>query len=89
MEQSDTCYDSPVGIDSILLKEGKYRFGSRLTALPAAFMTAVITTYILIAQEGFRLDQTVSYVAGIAAAVILFVFYLIVLFRSKKTVTDE
>lgn len=72
-----------------LLKEGKYRFGSLLTALPATFMTAVSTTYILIAQEGFRLDQTVSYVVGIAAAMILLVFYLIMLFRSKKTVTEE
>ena len=66
-----------------LLKEGKYRFGSLLTALPATFMTAVSTTYILISQEGFRLDQTVSYIAGIAAAVILFVFYLIVLVRNN------
>ena len=44
-----------------LLKKGKYRFGSLLTAFPAAFMTAVSLTYILMAQEGFRLNQTVSY----------------------------
>ena len=60
-----------------LLKKGKYRFGSLLTAIPAAFMTAVSTTYILISQEGFRLNQTVSYIAGAAAAVFLFAFYTI------------
>lgn len=67
-----------------LLKEGKYRFGSLLTALPAVFMTAVSTTYILIAKEGFQLSQTISYIAGLSAAAILFAVYLIVLFRSLK-----
>ena len=67
-----------------LIKKGKYRFGSLLTALPATFMTAVSTTYILIAQEGFRLDQTVSYISGISIAVILLSTYLIALFRRNK-----
>lgn len=62
-----------------LLKEGTYRFGSLLTAFPAAFMTAVSLTYILMAQEGFRLNQTVSYIAGCTVAVILFVVYLYLL----------
>ena len=65
-----------------LLKEGKYRFGSLLTAFPAAFMTAVSITYILIAQEGFRLDQTISYIIGAAAAIALLIAYLIVLVRN-------
>ena len=34
-----------------LLKKGKYRFGSLLTAFPAAFMTAVSLTYILMAHS--------------------------------------
>ena len=66
-----------------LLKEGKYRFGSLLTAIPASFMTAVSITYIFIAQEGFRLNQIISYIIGISAAVILFVVYLIALIRRK------
>ena len=67
-----------------LLKKGKYRFGSLLTALPASFMTAVSVTYILIAKEGFQLGQTVSYIAGIAAAASLFLLYLILLMRKNR-----
>ncbi len=66
-----------------LLKEGKYKFGSLLTAFPAAFMTAVSLTYILMAQEGFRLNWTVSYIAGAVTAVILFSVYLFILLRKK------
>lgn len=66
---------------SYLLKKGKYRFGSLITALPATFMTAVAVTYILMADEGFRLNQTVSYIIGIAAAISLFTVYLVFLIR--------
>lgn len=67
-----------------LLKKGKYRFGSLLTALPAVFMTAVSTTYILIAKEGLELNQTVSCIAGGAAAAVPFARYLFVLIRKSK-----
>ena len=66
-----------------LLKEGKYKFGSLMTAFPAAFMTAVSLTYILMAQEGFRLDWAVSYITGAVTAVILFSVYLFILLRKK------
>ena len=66
-----------------LLKKGKYRFGSAITALPATFMTAVSTTYILLAKEGLQLGRTVSYAAGIAAAAALFCIYLVFLLRRK------
>ena len=71
-----------------LLKKGKYRFGSLLTAFPATFMTAVTVTYILMAQEGFRLNQTISYIAVICAAVVLFTIYLIALIRNQKKRCD-
>ncbi len=67
-----------------LLKKGKYRFGSLLTVFPATFMTAVTVTYILMAQEGFRLNQTISYISGICAAAVLFAVYLIALIRHQK-----
>lgn len=67
-----------------LLKKCKYRFGSLLTAFPASFMTAVSLTYILMAKEGFQLDQTVSYIAGICAAVVLFGIYILALVRRIK-----
>lgn len=71
---------------SYLIKHGKYRFSSLITALPAVFMTAVSITYILMAKEGLRLNQTISYIVGAGAAVCLFVIYLVI-FR-RKTQTD-
>lgn len=70
---------------SYLLKKGRYPFGSLLTALPAVFMTAVSTTYILIAKEGFHLNQTVSYTAGIIAAAVALCVYLMLLFKNKRS----
>ena len=68
-----------------LLKKGKYRFGSLLTAFPTTFMTAVCITYLLISKEGFQLSQTISYISGIAVASVLFIIYLIFLvIRTKK-----
>ncbi|MFT5872515.1 MAG: carbon starvation protein CstA [Clostridium sp.] len=40
-----------------------------IATLPATFMTAVCTSYILIAPEGFQLSQSISYPAGIIAAI--------------------
>ncbi len=68
-----------------LLKKGKYRFGSLLTALPASFMTAVSVTYIMMANEGFQLDQTVSYISGACAAAVLLAVYLVFLIRQNST----
>ena len=59
-----------------LVKEGKYRFGSLMTAVPAAFMSAVSMTYILMSSEGFRLSALISYPVGGAFAVALFGVYL-------------
>ena len=39
--------------------------------MPAAFMTTVVTTYILVAPEGFSLDYNLSLTIGILVAVIL------------------
>lgn len=69
-----------------LLKKGKYRFGSLLTALPATFMTAVSTTYILMAKEGLRLDQTVSHMIGAVAAAALLIVYVTFLIRKNRNV---
>ncbi len=67
-----------------LVKKGKYRFGSLLSALPAAFMTAVSVTYILTAKEGFRLATAIAYPVGIAVAASLLVIYLISLIRRLR-----
>ena len=65
-----------------LIKEGKYRFGSLITALPGSFMSAVSLTYILMAGEGFGLSAAIAYPAGLCFAVALFCFYVVMLRRS-------
>ena len=67
-----------------LLKEGKNRFGSLLTALPAAFMSAVSVTYILMADEGFGLSPAISYPAGVCCAAALFLAYVLVYRKTQR-----
>ena len=62
-----------------LLKEGKKPAASLLTALPAAFMSAVSMTYILMADEGFGLAAAIAYPAGIVFAAALFCVYIVML----------
>ncbi|MCR4927013.1 MAG: carbon starvation protein A [Lachnospiraceae bacterium] len=73
---------------SYLIKNGKSRFASLLTALPASFMTAVSITYILTAGEGFRLDYSVSAIAGIIAAAVALVIYLTI-WTAKRLVSKN
>ena len=74
---------------SYLIKNGKSRFASLLTALPAAFMTAVSITYILTATEGFGLDYQVSAIVGIAAAAAAFGIYLTIWIAAMKGKTTK
>ena len=67
-----------------LVKKGKSRFGSLVTALPAAFMSAVSLTYILMAGEGFGLPAAVAYPAGIVFAAALFSVYVTLLRRREN-----
>lgn len=67
-----------------LLKKGRYRFGSLMTALPAAFMSAVSMTYILTAQEGFRLSASIACPAGALFAAALFFIYIVKLMKKQK-----
>ena len=66
-----------------LLKNGKKKIYSLLTALPATFMSAVSMTYIMIAKEGFELGKGISYAAGAGFALALFVVYICVSLRSR------
>ena len=67
-----------------LLKKGKYRFGSLITALPATFMTAVSMTYIITAEEGFRLSTSIAYPVGAGIALALFIVYFVFLVKRAK-----
>lgn len=68
---------------SYLMKHGKNAFSSLITAIPAAFMSAVSMTYILISNEGFRLAPTVSYIVGTAFAAALFCIYAFYLVKQS------
>ena len=59
-----------------LLKTHKNKLSSLITALPATFMSAVSMTYILMANEGFRLSAQVGYPVGVVFAIVLFCVYL-------------
>jgi carbon starvation protein CstA len=59
-----------------LLKKGKYKYGSLITAIPAVFMTAVSVSYILMAEEGLRLSKGISYPIAIVCALTLLIIYI-------------
>ncbi len=58
-----------------LLRHSKNKSASLITAVPATFMSAVTLTYIIMAEEGFRLGAEIGYPAGITFAAMLFVLY--------------
>ena len=72
-----------------LMKHGKYRYGSLLTALPAVFMSAVSMTYILMADEGFKLPGGIAYPAGILFALACGGFYAFKLTGTLKNEMDS
>ena len=56
-----------------LAREGKNHW---IASIPGTFMTAVITTYILVAPEGLRLPESIGYPAGVVAAVLAIGLFL-------------
>ena len=72
---------------SYFIKTHKNKLASLITAIPAAFMTAVSVTYILVAPEGFKLSTAIGYPIGASAAAASVVIYIIVM--AKKTKAPE
>ena len=68
-----------------LLKTHGNRLVSLITALPAAFMSAVSLTYILMASEGFGLSAGISYPAGLVFAAALVAVYLFAVRKTKRS----
>lgn len=60
---------------------GNYWF----VTIPAVFMTAVITSYIFIAPEGFELGKTVSYLVGVGVALSFLALFLIKVKSEKNS----
>lgn len=60
-----------------LLRHGEERWHSLLCALPATFMSGVSCTYILMAEEGFRLSASIAYPVGAAFALACAALYAV------------
>lgn len=60
-----------------LARNAKKWWYSVICAIPGAFMSGVSCTYILMAEEGFRLSQAISYPIGIAFALACTVLYVV------------
>lgn len=58
---------------------------SLIAAIPATFMSAVSVTYILIADEGFKLSTSIGYPIGIVACIIFAGIYTYKVLIPKKS----
>ena len=71
-------------ISVYLLRDGKIYW---ITLVPAVFMTAVTTTYLAIAPEGFSLPKTIAYIIGSVCALVSlvwFMWYAIIYLKNKS-----
>lgn len=68
-----------------LAKNAKRRWYSLMCALPAAFMTAVCGSYILMADEGFKISSQIAYPIGLCLAAACAVLFLV---KAAKTVRE-
>jgi len=69
-----------------LLKNKKFHW---IATIPATFMSAVVTTYILQAPEGFKLSPSISQPIGIVVAVALFASFLVFSQKNKSVPAPE
>ena len=68
-----------------LVQNTKRAWYALVAALPAAFMSAVSVTYILMADEGFRLSTKIAYPAGAAASIALLIVFFVYMLRRGRT----
>ncbi|QVK20980.1 carbon starvation protein A [Mycoplasmatota bacterium] len=68
---------------SFLVKNKKFHY---ICSVPATFMTAVVTTYIIIAPEGLTLSTSIGYPVGILIAIISFVWFMFFVKQQEKKV---
>ncbi|PTX18872.1 carbon starvation protein CstA [Pontibacter mucosus] len=69
-----------------LIKEGKQFW---ISLLPAIFMSAVVTSYILLAPEGFNLPKSIAYATGISVSCFLLIITMLKLHRRKSKLKVE
>lgn len=71
---------------AFLVKEKKFHW---ITSIPASFMTAVTTTYILLAPEGLSIAPSIAYPLGIGFSVLTFVFFLYKTYFTSKNKSQK
>lgn len=59
-----------------------------IATVPAAFMTAVSITYILVAPEGFKMSTSIAYPAGTAAAAAALGIFMIAVNKKKNNIEN-
>lgn len=67
-----------------IARNAKKRWYSLMCALPAAFMSAVCSSYILMADEGFKISSAIAYPIGICFAAACFALYTVKCAKSKR-----
>lgn len=68
-------------ITAYLLRENKWYW---VSLLPALFMTMVCSTYILIAPEGFQLENNIAYLGGAAITLVVGIIFRSAVVRQQK-----
>ncbi|MDF2877241.1 MAG: Carbon starvation protein, partial [Clostridia bacterium] len=71
---------------SYLMKNKSFHY---ICSIPAAFMTAVTVTYIIIAPEGLKLSDSIGYPVGIITAIAAFIFFLYKDMQNKKKASGK
>lgn len=71
-----------------LVRNAKNKWYSLLCALPAAFMSAVCSSYILMADEGFKISELIAYPVGMGFAAVCFALYAVKCARAKKSKSE-
>lgn len=56
-----------------------------ITLLPALFMTAVISTYLMLAPEGFRLPHNISYITGFTITFLSALGFLLYYLKKQRS----
>ena len=57
-----------------------------ITLIPAIFMTAVCSSYLIVAKNGFGLDENIGYVVALCAAVISTTWFIIWLRKHRSDI---
>ncbi len=69
-----------------MVKHGRIHW---IATIPATFMTAVITTYIVVAPEGLRMAESVGLPVGLAVAAGAFIWFMVKRPSMESTAMDK